>query len=127
MTAKTAAKTAMSTRKPHAQRVPAGRRRVGGCGSGLLGSGAGEGTRVSGLRERQLAARGVVVKNLRVASPLDGSFELASCFIFAEVFVEQVLEKFGGERAIGFGLERLFHLSKNRNVDERRLTEDGLA
>ena len=48
-------------------------------------------------------------------------------FVFAEMFVDQIMEKFVGQRAIGFCLERLLHLAEQRNVGERRLAKHRFA
>src|SRR5467141_2457553 len=78
----------------------------------------------SGLSERQLAGGGVVIENFGVAAPLDSSFELAAGFALAEVFVEEVAEKFLGESAVGFSFERLLHLAKQRHIGESGLAEN---
>src|SRR5580693_9033027 len=81
----------------------------------------------SSLGERQLARSGVVIENLRIAPPLDGGLQLAARFIFAEMFVKEVAEKFVGERAVGFCLERTLHLREQRNIGKRRFAKDGFA
>jgi len=93
------------------QRDPAGLRIAGGTGLALWEAIVGVGTVRSSLGERQLARGRVVIKNLRVAPPLDGGFELAARFILAEMLVEEIAEKFIRERAIGFGFQRLLHLA----------------
>src|SRR5260370_16221941 len=85
------------------------------------------GTGTSGLGEGQLAGGGVVVEDFGVAAPLDGGFELAAGFTFAEMFVEQVAEKLVVERAVGFGFERLLHLAQQRNIGESGPAENRFA
>src|SRR5260370_34630024 len=96
----------MSMRKAQLQREPAGRFTAGG--SGVVGAveRVRSGTWASGLGEGQLAGGGVVIENFGVAAPLDGGFELAAGFVFAEMFVEQVAEKLVVERAVGFEIGR---------------------
>src|SRR6202040_1261015 len=100
MAARTKRKTAMSIRNAQAHREPAGRAAVGGSGvlCCVVASGAVAGTGRSGLGEGQLAGGGVVIEKFRVAPPLDGGLELALRFVFAEMFVDKVVEKFGGQR-----------------------------
>src|SRR5580693_1691083 len=104
MAAKTNRKMAMSIRNAQVHREPAGRAAVGGSGvcCCVAASGAVSGTGRSGLGERQFAGGGVVIENLGVAAPLDGGFELPLRFFFAELLVDEVVEKLGGQRAIGF-------------------------
>src|SRR5579864_7085147 len=102
----------MSIRNDHAQREPAGRAAAGGSGVEVFGvtRGAAAGTgssRLGRLSERrlgesQLAGGGVVIENFGVASPLNRGFELAPRLVVAEMFVDQIVEKFVGKRAIGF-------------------------
>src|SRR5208283_781282 len=127
MAAKTAANTAMSIKKPQAQREPAGRSSVGGIGAGCVETAAGVGTGRSALGQRQFAAGGVVVEEFGIAAPLDGGFELAARFVFAEMFIEQILKEFRGQSAIVFGFESLLHLTKKRDVGKSRLAKDGFA
>src|SRR6202158_1118322 len=75
---------------------------------------------------REPAGR-VVIENFGVAAPLDGGFELAAGFFLAEMFVEEVAEKFLGECAIGFSFERLLHLAEQGNVGESGLAENRFA
>src|SRR5580693_1715370 len=98
MAAKTKTKTAMSIRNAQVHREPAGRAAVGGRGVWccVVARGAVAGTGRSSLGERQLAGGGVIVENLRVASPLDSGFELALRFVLAEMLVDQIMEKFVG-------------------------------
>src|SRR5580698_886370 len=110
MAARTKRKTAKSIKKDHDQREPAGRRMAGGTGVALCAAIVVVVTVRSSLGERQLARSGVVIENLRIAPPLDGGLQLAARFIFAEMFVKEVAEKFVGERAVGFCLERTLHL-----------------
>src|ERR1700730_10142912 len=129
MAAKTKRKTAISIRKAQAHREPAGRAAVGGSGvlCCVVASGAVGGTRRSGLGERQLAGGGVIIEKLGVAPPLDGGLQLALRLVFAEVLVDEIVEKFGGQRAIGFCFERLLHLAEYRDVGERRFAEHRFA
>src|SRR5271154_1046310 len=103
MAAKIKRKMVMSMRKEKLQREPAGRRSVGGIG---VVDGGAAGVRDKGksnLGEGQLARGRIIVKELGVAAPLDGGFQLTAGFVFAEMLVQQVAEKFVGKRAIGFG------------------------
>src|SRR5271156_3454019 len=111
MAAKTKRNTAMSMRNAQAQREPAGRTAVGGIGVVCCVAIRVSGTAESGLGECQLARGGIVVKDLRVAAPLNRSFELAAGFVLAVMLVEEIAEKFIRERAIGFGFQRLLHLA----------------
>src|SRR5580704_8581261 len=130
-------KIAISMRNDQAQREPAGRAAVGGSGVVVSGvtSGAAAGTVSSSLGrlgdgwlgKSQFSGGGVVVENFGVAAPLNRGFELAAGFLFAEMFVDQIVEKFVGERAIGFRFQRLFHLAKDRNVGQRGLAKQRFA
>src|SRR5580658_37284 len=100
MPARTKRKTAISIKKDQDQREPAGRRMAGGTGLAVCEAIVGVVTVRSSLGERQLARCGVVIENLRVASPLDSGLQLAARFILAEMFVEEVAEEFVGERAV---------------------------
>ena len=88
MAAITKRKTAKSTRKDQDQREPAGRRMAGGTGLALCEAIVGVVTGRSSLGECQLSRGGVVIENLRVAPPLNGSLQLAARFVLAEMFVE---------------------------------------
>src|SRR4029077_2277624 len=88
---------------------------------------AGVGTGESALGKSQFAAGGVVIEEFGVAAPLDGRFELATRFVLAEMFIEQILKKFRGERAIVLGFECLLHLTKKRDVGKSSLAKDSLA
>src|SRR5580693_7766013 len=112
MAAKTAANTAMSIKNAQAQREPAGRSNVGGIGAGCVETASGVGTGGSALGQRQFAAGGIVIEEFGVAAPLNGGFELATGFLFAEMFIEQILKEFRGKSAIVFCFESLFHLTK---------------
>src|SRR5215469_17949295 len=127
MAANTNRKTARSIRKDQAQREPAGRLAAGGSGVERTAVSAGAVTVGSRLGESQFAGLGIIVKNLGVASPLDGGFELTAGFFLAEVLIEQIAEKVLAERAVGLGLEGLFHLPEQRHVGEGGLAEDGFA
>src|SRR5271165_2859174 len=93
MAAKIKRKMVMSMRKAKFQREPAGRCCVGGIGVEICGAVAVKGKVRSSLGESQLPGGGIVVKEFGVAAPLDGGFQLAACFILAEMFVEQVAKK----------------------------------
>src|ERR1700730_16740013 len=127
MAAKTKRKTATSIRKAHDQRERAGRAAVGGRGveCGVAGTRAVTGR--SGLGKGQLACCRVIVKNLGVASPLDGGLKLAALFVLAEMLVDKIVEKFVGKGAVGFGFQRLLHLAEQRDVGKHRFAKDGLA
>src|SRR6266566_2696511 len=127
MVANTNRKTATSISRAQAERAPAGRGAAGGCGVGLTAGSAGAGTVGSRLGEGQFAGLRIIIKNLGIASPLDGGFELPAGFLLAEVLVEQIAEKVLAERAVGFGLEGLFHLPEQRHIGEGGLAEDGFA
>src|ERR1700722_13976206 len=103
----------MSIRNDQVHREPAGRVAVGGSGvrSCVVASGAVAVTGRLGLGRRQFAGGGVVVEHLAGTAPLNGGFELTLRFVLAEVLVDEVMEKFGGHRAISFCLEGLFHLT----------------
>src|SRR5580700_1495760 len=93
ITANTDANTAMSIRNAHAQREPSGRFAVGGSGVYCSGRVAVVSTGGSGLGQRQLSARSIVIKKLSVAAPLNRGFQLPSRFFFAEMFIQQILKK----------------------------------
>ena len=76
--AKTNKKTTVSIRKAQFHREPAGRFVAGGSGAWATADSAGAGTTASSLGEGQLAGLSIVIKNLGVASPLDGRIELAA-------------------------------------------------
>ena len=81
-------KTAMSIRKAQLQREPAGRFAAGGTGMTGDAERAVAGMEASALGKLQLAGFDVVVKNLRVAAPLNRGFKLAGGFQLAEVLVK---------------------------------------
>src|SRR5579863_8906849 len=112
MAASTERKTKISIRKDHDQREPAGRRIAGGTGDALCEAIVGVVTGGSGLGEGQLARGRVVIKNLGVASPLDGGCQLAARFILAEVFIEEVAEEFVGKSSVGLCSQRILHLGQ---------------
>ena len=114
-------------RKPQAQREPAGRFKVGGSGVAWEMVEVSAGTGASGLGQREFAGGGVVIENFGVAPPLNGGFELAACFVFAEMFVQEVAEEFIAKRAISFGFERLLHLAEQRHIGEGGFAENGFA
>jgi hypothetical protein len=93
-TPNTATKTAMSIRNAYAHLDPTGLFAAGGIGAVFGDNGAGEGTGWSGFCESQFASGRIKIKNLGIAPPLDGCFQLALRFVFTEVLVEQILEKF---------------------------------
>src|SRR5215468_12341349 len=127
MSVKTTMNTPISIKNEKAQREPAGRAGVGGSGVTCCGRGAGEGTGSSGLGERQLAARCVIVEKLRIAAPLNGRFQLPPRFIVAEMFVQQILEELRGKRAVGFCFQGLLHLAQQWNIRQHGLAENRLA
>src|SRR5579859_7444859 len=104
----------MSIRKANDQREPAGRTAAGGMGGFSRGLTVEAGKESSRLRESQLARGRIIVKNFGVASPLNCGFQLAPRFLFAEVFVQQIVEKFRRQRAVILGSQRLLHLAKQR-------------
>src|SRR5262245_15062657 len=111
MLASTKRKTVMSIRNAQLQREPAGSFFAGGSGVEGAGERVAAGTGASTFGKFQLAGFDVVVKNLGVAAPLDGGFELARGLLFAEMLVQQVAKEFFVERAVGFGFEGLLHLA----------------
>src|SRR6266852_1424692 len=127
MAANTATKTAMSIRKEYAQREPAGRLPAGGSGVRVFTEIEEVATGRSAVRQSQFACGGIVIAKFGVAAPLDRCFELPASFLFAEVFVQQILEKFRGKRAVGLGFQRLFHLAKQRDVSKNGFAENVLA
>src|SRR5260370_33019447 len=124
MAAKTKRKTAISMRNAQLQREPAGRFTVGGIGVASAFEEVRSGTAASSLGERQLAGGGVIIKNFRVAAPLDGGFELAAGFVLTKMLVKQVAEKLLVQGAIGFGFQGLFHLPQQGHVAECRFAKD---
>src|SRR5215467_2898801 len=92
-----------------------------------MADGAGAGTVASNLCQLQLAGLGVIIKNLGIAPPLNGGFQLAAGFLFTEMLVKQVAEKLLAKRAVGFGPKGLFHLAEQRHVVECGLPKDGFA
>src|SRR5260370_8441195 len=118
MAAKTKRKTAISMRNAQLQREPAGRFTVGGIGVAGVIEELRSGTAASRLGERQRAGGGVIIKNFRVAAPLDGGFELAAGFVLTKMLVKQVAEKLLVQGAIGFSFQRLFHLPQQGHVGE---------
>src|SRR5467141_421268 len=117
----------MSMRRAQVQREPAGRFTAGGSGAAWVLERVSSGTGRSDLSKGQLAGCGVVIENLGVAPPLNGGFQLAAGLVFAEMFVEEVAEKFIVEGAIGFGFERLLHLAEQGHMGEGGFAEDGFA
>src|SRR5215472_10914189 len=92
-----------------------------------MADGAGAGTVASDLCQLQLAGLGVIIKNLGIAPPLNGGFQLAPGFLFTEMLVKQVAEKLLAKCSVGFGPEGLLHLAEQRHVVERGLPKDSLA
>lgn len=68
----------MSIKNAQEKREPAGRRMGGGMVKVLWSADVEVGTGSSSLGEGQLARGGVIIEDLRVASPLNGRFELAA-------------------------------------------------
>src|SRR5260370_42406678 len=85
------------------------------------------GTGAARLGERQLAGRGVVIKNFRVAAPLDGGFELAAGFVLTKMLVKQIAKKLFIESAVGLRFQRLLHLAEQGNGCEGRFAKDRFA
>ena len=52
------------------------------------------------LRDVELVSRGVVVEQAGVAAPVNGGVQLLDGFVFAEVFVEGVVEEFVGQSMV---------------------------
>src|SRR5713226_4172995 len=95
-----------------------------------LGSPGGKISRRTGalrLGEDQPVGCSVVVKQLRVASPVDGDLQLPPGLVLAEVFIEHVVEEVVGQGAVGLGFQRAFDLPQQRHVRQRRLAEQHLA
>src|SRR5215467_13613051 len=67
-----------------------------------------------GLNQASVLA--VVVENFGVASPVHGGLELALHFVFGKVFVENVVEKFVGDRMIRFALQDAVDLLEDGHV-----------
>src|SRR5215467_8585188 len=117
----------MSIRNAQFQCEPAGSFVAGGSGVEGTGERAGAGTGASTFCKFQLAGLDVVVKYLRIAATLNRGFKLAGGFQLAEMFVEQISEKFFAERAVCFGFECLFHLAEKRHVSKSSFAEDRFA
>src|SRR5215467_12387088 len=117
----------MSIRKAQLQREPAGRLVAGGSGAEGAAERAVAGTGASTLCKFQLAGLDIVIKNLRVAAPLDRGFKLAGGFQLAEVLVKQIAEELFAERAVRFGFECLFHLAEKRHVSKSCFAKDSFA
>src|SRR2546428_13081484 len=106
----------MSLRKAQLDREPAGCWTAGGSGVECTAASTGAGTAGSGLCESQLAGRGVVIKNLGVTPPLDGGFQLAAGFFFAEMLIEEVGEKLFARSRVRLDPAGLFYVAEHRHM-----------
>src|SRR6202166_4887084 len=110
--------TAISIRKDHGRRGLTGRAGTRGKEPECWETAVVEVTRRLDLGQRELAGRGIVIKNLGVTAPLNGGLQLAARFSRTEMFIDEVMEEFIRKGAIGFGLEGLLHLAQQGNVCE---------
>ena len=91
----------------------------------LAGSGAGIPDLLMLVLGKHEAAAGVVpVKELGVAAPGDGGFELAAAFVVAELLVEHVEEEFLGNGVVGLVGERAGDLAEQQDVIDGGLAEE---
>src|ERR1700726_4405565 len=103
--------TAISIRKDHRRRGPSAPAGARGKEPKCWETGVVEVTRRLDLGQRELAGRGIVIKNLGVAAPLNSRLQLPPRLRFTEMFIDEVVEEFIRKGAIGFGLEGLLHLA----------------
>src|ERR1700688_1982340 len=110
--------TAISIRKDHGRRGLTGRAGTRGKEPECWETAVVEVTRSLDLGQREFAGRGIVVKNLGVTAPLYGRLQLPARFGLTEMFIDEVVEEFVREGAIGFGLQGLLHLAQQGNMCE---------
>src|SRR5271154_2962286 len=126
--ANTQTNTPMSIRNPQPQRDPNGRLVADGsgvsCSAVIFGAEGTDQSAFSAFGQRQFSAGRVVIEKFRVASPLDRRLQLPLRFVLAEMLVQQILEKFRGQRPVRLGLQRLLHLPQQRHIGHHRLTKN---
>src|SRR6266436_1679643 len=81
----------------------------------------------SRLGPAQPLFHGIIIKQFRVAAPLDGGIELALRFCSGKMFVEQIMEQFRWNAAIGFRTQSRSDLLKQRHMREQRFSKQLLA
>src|SRR5215475_10692857 len=74
--------------------------------------------------QEELPLLGVVVEQLGVAAPIDGGVELADGFLFAEVFVEDVVKELVGDGVGALGGEGAGDLADQGDVIDGGLAEE---
>src|ERR1700756_1852685 len=79
------------------------------------------------LSLRQASAGPVVIEDFSIASPILGGLKLALHFVFGEMLVEDIVEKFVSDRMIGLAFQDAVDLLQNHDVLKRRFAEQNLA
>ena len=79
------------------------------------------------LGENEAVLGAIKIENLGVAAPVHGRIKLALHFVFTEMLVENVIEKFLRNRMIGLGMQNAVDLLQDHHVLQRRLAEEHLA
>jgi hypothetical protein len=69
-------------------------------------------------------AVGIVLEEFGVASPTDGGIELALGLLFAEMLVEEVVEKLFGSGVVTLGFESASDLAEEGDVGEDGFAEE---
>ena len=77
--------------------------------------------------QHQAAVLRIIVKDLGVAAPVHGGLELAFDFILAEVFVENIVEKFFRNGVVRLGAQHALDALQNGNMFQRGFTEQHFA
>ena len=75
----------------------------------------------------QAVTGGVIFKNVGVAAPVQGSFDLVLGFIAGEMLVQDVAEKFQRHGVIRFAVKDIGHLLEQRDMGQHSVAEQGLA
>src|ERR1035438_623906 len=80
-----------------------------------------------GLSQSQSMRLTIEIENLSVAAPIHGRFKLALHFIFAEMFVENVVKEFFRNRVVSLGVKNAVDLLQDDYVVQRGLPENNFA
>src|SRR6185312_8441747 len=74
--------------------------------------------------KKQLAGSRVVIEDLCVASPLESGLQLPLYFVLAEVFIQDVVEKFVRDGMIRLPPQDRIHLLKQRHMLQGSFPEE---
>src|SRR5246127_737004 len=94
------------------------------CGTWAVTGGNRRGRRLS---LRQASAGPVVIEDFSIASPILGGLKLALYFVFGEMLIEDIVEKFIRDGMIGLAFQDAVNLLQNHDVLEGGAPEQNFA